>query len=118
MELSSSTLYLVRIAQTTGEHLRRGEGDCVEGATPAAQAIYETGCSRQAPNQFDHILADARNKPVVRGAAAIRLASSGYKRKAFAYEMLRKSASLNAGGDHKMLRAVLIAKPEVLLTWS
>ncbi len=27
----------------------------------------------------------------------IRLASSGYKRKAFAYEMLRKSVSLNAG---------------------
>jgi hypothetical protein len=27
----------------------------------------------------------------------IRLASSGYKRKAFAYEMLRKSVSLNDG---------------------
>jgi transposase len=36
MELSSSSMYLVRTAQTTGEHLGRGERDCVEGATPAA----------------------------------------------------------------------------------
>jgi len=49
MELSSSTRYLVRIAQTAGEHLGRGERDCVEGATPAAQALYETGRSRQEP---------------------------------------------------------------------
>jgi hypothetical protein len=27
VELSSSTLHLVRIAQTTGEHFRRGEGN-------------------------------------------------------------------------------------------
>ena len=31
------------------------------------QARAEIGIAR--PNQFDHILADARNKPVVRGAA-------------------------------------------------
>ena len=36
MELSSSSMYLVRPAQTTGEHLGRGERDRVEGATPAA----------------------------------------------------------------------------------
>jgi len=33
---SSSTRYLVRTAQTTGDHLRRGQGDCVESATQAA----------------------------------------------------------------------------------
>ena len=47
MELSSSTLYLVRIAQTTGEYFRRGQRDCVESTTSAAQALHETGCSRQ-----------------------------------------------------------------------
>jgi transposase len=51
MELSSSTLYLVRIAQTTGEHFRRGEGDCVESATPAAQTLFEVGRSRQGPQE-------------------------------------------------------------------
>lgn len=35
VELSTSTRDLVRIAQT-GDHFRRGQGDCVEGATPAA----------------------------------------------------------------------------------
>src|SRR5260370_41664362 len=47
MELSSSTLYLVRIAQTTGEYFRRGQSDCMEGTTPAAQALHEAGRSRQ-----------------------------------------------------------------------
>jgi Transposase IS116/IS110/IS902 family len=46
-ELSSSTMYLVRIAKTTGEYFRRGQRDCVEGTAPAAQAIHETGRSRQ-----------------------------------------------------------------------
>jgi transposase len=36
MELSPSTRYLVRTAKTTREHFRRGERDCVEGATPTA----------------------------------------------------------------------------------
>ena len=47
MELSSPTMYLVRIAQTTAEYFRRGQRDCVEGATPTAQALHETSCSRQ-----------------------------------------------------------------------
>src|ERR1700738_4147342 len=47
MELSSPTMYLVRIAQTTGEYFRRGQRDCVESTTPAAQALHETSCSRQ-----------------------------------------------------------------------
>src|SRR3979490_1795482 len=47
MELSSPTLYLVRVAQTTGEYFRRGQRDCVESTTPAAQALHEAGCSRQ-----------------------------------------------------------------------
>ena len=54
MELSSSTLYLVWIAQTAGEHLRRGERDCMEGAASAAQALYETGRSRQGPEEDRH----------------------------------------------------------------
>jgi hypothetical protein len=54
MELSSSPLYLVRIAQTTGEYLGRDEGDCMEGATPAAQALYEIGCSRQESGEDRH----------------------------------------------------------------
>ena len=33
-ELSSSARDLVRSAKTTREHFRRGERDCVEGATP------------------------------------------------------------------------------------
>jgi hypothetical protein len=41
-------------AQTTGEHLGRGQGDCVEGATPAAQALYEAGCGRQGPEEDCH----------------------------------------------------------------
>src|SRR3981081_2649942 len=47
MELASPTLYLVRVAQTTGEYFRRGQRDCVESTTPAAQALHEAGCSRQ-----------------------------------------------------------------------
>jgi signal transduction histidine kinase len=43
----------------------------------------------------------------------IRLASSGYKRKAFAYEMLRKSVSLNAG--YRPTSAMAGAKRSVLV---
>jgi transposase len=46
MELSSSTRDLVWIAQTTGERFGRGQGDCLESATPPAQALYETGRCR------------------------------------------------------------------------
>jgi hypothetical protein len=53
MELSSPTMYLVRIAQTTGEYFRRGQRDCVESTTPAAQALHETGGSRQGQEK-DH----------------------------------------------------------------
>ena len=41
------------IAQTTGEHFGRGQGNCVESATPPAQAVYEAGCGRKAPGK-DH----------------------------------------------------------------
>ena len=54
MELSSSARYLVRSAKTTGEHLGRDQGDCMEGATQAAQAIYEAGCGRQGPEEDRH----------------------------------------------------------------
>src|SRR4030088_281631 len=54
MELSSPTLHLVRIAQTTGEHFRRGQRDCVESTTSAAQALHETGCSRQGQEKDRH----------------------------------------------------------------
>jgi transposase len=54
MELSSSSMHPVRTAQATGEHLGRGERDCVEGATPAAQAVYETGRSGQRPEEDCH----------------------------------------------------------------
>jgi hypothetical protein len=42
MELSSSTLYLVRIAQTAREYFRRNTRDGVEGTTLVAQALPET----------------------------------------------------------------------------
>ena len=54
MELSSSTGNLVWIAQKAGEHFGRGQRDCVESATPPAQALYETGCSRQGPEEDRH----------------------------------------------------------------
>jgi hypothetical protein len=54
LELSSSARNLVRIAQKAGEHSGRGQRDCVESATPPAQALYETGCSRQGPEEDRH----------------------------------------------------------------
>src|SRR5437763_1854458 len=101
MELSSSTLYLVRIAQTTGEHLGRGERDCVESATPAAQALYETGCSRQESGEDRHRscprTAGLHQGPMHKGSNGRQAARRGMttgKTKAKTYLRMKKKKQL------------------------
>jgi len=43
---------MIWLAEAVGEPLRRGQGDRVDSATPLAQTVHETGCSRKATGKI------------------------------------------------------------------
>jgi hypothetical protein len=108
MELSSSARYLVRTAQTAGEYFGRGERDCVEGTTQAAQAIYKTGRGRQGSEEDCHssspraaglYLGDWNQSRDYFQAGSCSLTTTKAKQKLPKKERAKNTESMNAGSS-------------------